>query len=332
MSNQRAIEPAGKFARKVGMNKTKLWGTIIIAITAALLISCSDKDSTTNPPDTFTPHGMVLIPAAGISFSMGSTEGFDDETPVHTVTFAKNFWMDTTEVTQADYEAVMSDAYTTYETPSWHDPYGVGSAYPSYYMTWGDAALYCNARSLRDGLDTVYTYSEIVGAPGNMCELTDVATNFDASGYRLPTEAEWEFACRGGTTTDFYWGKDFDPYPETPADSAEIDANTIWYMNSWQYGAGESEFGTHQVASKLANPYGLYDMAGNLYEWCNDWYGEYSSTSATDPTGPDSGEWHSIRGGSWGNHTRYLRSANRTFFIPDYTYYFVGFRVVVPEQ
>ena len=297
-----------------------------------MLIACGSDDSTTEPPDTFTPSGMVLISAAGQSFQMGSADGFDDEVPVHTVTFSANFWMDTTEVTQASYEAVMSDAYSTYTTPSWHDPYGVGAAYPAYYVTWGDAALYCNARSLRDGLDTVYTYSAITGTPGNMCELSDVVTNFTANGYRLPTEAEWEYACRAGSTTDFYWGEDYDPYPESAADSAEVDAHAIWRMNSWEYGAGESGFGTHQVASTTSNAYRLYDMAGNLYEWVNDWYGEYSSSAATDPTGPETGEYHGTRGGSWGNHALYLRSANRRFFIPDYTYYFVGFRVVVPEQ
>lgn len=314
------------------MRKIKLGISVILVMTALLLLSCSSDKKTTNPPTTFSPAGMVLIQAKDVSFQMGSSGNLDNEQPVHTVTFSADFWMDTTEVTQVDYEAVMSQAYTAYTTPSWHDPYGLGTRYPAYYVTWGDAALYCNARSLRDGLDTVYTYSAIVGTPGNMCELTNAAYDLTKSGYRLPTEAQWEFAARGGTTTDFSWGKDFDPYPETSSDTTEVNNHAVWYMNAWQYGAEEPEFGTHQVASKLPNAYRLYDMAGNLYEWCNDWYGDYSSGPVTDPTGPTTGDWRCTRGGSWGNHTQYLRSSNRTFFIPDYTYYFIGFRAVVPAQ
>jgi formylglycine-generating enzyme required for sulfatase activity len=314
------------------MRNIKFEAAVIPVIMALLLLSCGDDKKTTNTPNSFTPAGMVLIQAKDVSFQMGSIAGLDDEAPVHSVTFTGNFWMDTTEVTQDDYQTLMSQAYSGYTTPSWHDPYGLGAHYPAYYVTWGDAALYCNARSLRDGLDTIYTYSAIVGTPGNMCELSDVVSDLTKSGYSLPTEAQWEFAARGGATTDFSWGKDYDPYPETESDSAEVSNYAIWCMNSWQYGAEESAFGTHQVASKLPNAYSLYDMAGNLYEWCNDWYGEYSSASATDPAGPTTGDWRCVRGGSWGNFPLHLRSSNRTFFIPDYQYYFVGFRAVVPAQ
>jgi formylglycine-generating enzyme required for sulfatase activity len=297
-----------------------------------LTISCSKKEKITEPPDVFTPLGMALIPAENVSFMMGSVNGFEDEQPIHEVTFSSDFWMDTTEVTQVAYDSVMNEGYDNYQTPEWHDPYGVSGNYPAYYMTWGDAALYCNARSRLDNLDTVYTYSAIIGTPGSMCELENIETCFSANGYRLPTESEWEFACLGSSETDFYWGQDHDPYPATPSDTTEVSSYAVWIANAWQYGSEDPEFGTHEVASKLPNAYGLYDMAGNLYEWCNDWYGPYPSEASTDPTGPETGDWHCLRGGSWGNYALYLRSANRTFFIPDYIYYFVGFRTVIKKQ
>lgn len=306
----------------------------LLTIAFTLCISCSDDD---NPVDqgnntTFTPRGMVKIAAAGKTFQMGDAAGLADEAPVHSVSFTKDYWMDTTEVTQGKYNALMKQFYTAYTTPSWHAPYGVGDDYPAYEVYWGDAVLYCNALSRRDGLDTVYTYSAINGTPGNLCELENVVENFAKNGYRLPTEAEWEYACRAGSTTDFFWGKEDYPFPETPGDSLEVNRYAVWHGNSWQFGAGEPQFGVHPVGSTTANGYGLYDMAGNVYEWCNDWYGEYSDTSAVDPHGPSNGDWHSVRGGSWGSYSMYLRSANRTFMVPDYLYYFIGFRAVLPVQ
>jgi formylglycine-generating enzyme required for sulfatase activity len=310
--------------------------TIVAVFILALLLilSCGGDDKSTNSggTTTFTPKGMIKISAQGKSFVMGSSGGFDNELPIHTVNFTGNFWIDTTEVTQADFDTLMKVTFPAYVTPNWNLSYGVGDNYPAYYVSWSDAVMYCNARSKRDGLDTVYTYTAINGTPGNLCTLEGVAIDYSKSGYRLPTEAEWEYACRGGTTTDFYWSKDFDPYPSTVADTANFDSYAIWYGNSWQYGATDANFGTHQVASKAPNAYDLYDMSGNLFEWCNDWYGDYDSATVSDPTGPDDGDFHCLRGGSWGNHAIFLRSANRTTLYPDYTYYFIGFRAVLPVK
>jgi formylglycine-generating enzyme len=314
------------------MQITRSIGYLIIAAAVFIFIACSEEDDPANNPQGFIPAGMVLIHADGQSFQMGSSAGSEDEQPVHTVSFTHDFWMDSTEVTQSEYDSIMAASYADYASPSWHSPYGVGEEYPAYATNWGDAVLYCNARNRLDGLDSVYTYSGIDGTPGNMCELENVLVDYTKNGYRLPTEAEWEFACRGGTDTDYYWGKEYDPYPSTAGDSTEIGDYAVWSENSWVFGADASEFGIHPASSKMPNAYGLYDMAGNIFEWCNDWYGDYTSASVTDPTGPDSGEWHRLRGGSWGNSAFYLRSSNRTFANPDYIYYFVGFRVVIPSE
>jgi len=299
------------------------------------LFSCSDDSDNNNPvdpdPTTNVKEGMVLITAENASFEMGSNNGNTDEQPVHTVSFTYNFWMDSTEVTQADYDQLMSSTYSGYYTPTWNSTYGAGDDYPVYSVYWDDAALYCNARSKRDGLDTVYSYTSITGTPGSLSQLVNIAADLSKNGYRLPTEAEWEYACRAGTSTDFYWGKDYNPYPSTAADTTEINNFAVWETNSFQFGTGNLNYGTHQVGAKEPNAYGLYDMSGNVYEWCHDWYDSYAGETQTDPSGPENGTWHAVRGGSWGNYPQYLRTANRTFSVPAYLYYFLGFRVVLPE-
>ncbi|MBI5647643.1 MAG: SUMF1/EgtB/PvdO family nonheme iron enzyme [Ignavibacteriae bacterium] len=312
-----------------------LSGALLCAC-AVLFSSCgSSDDNTTNPGNNTTvlEHvgSMVLIPSAGKSFSMGSGTGNADEKPVHSVTFSYSYWIDTTEVTQALYMSVMQAAHPSFQAPAWAAPYGVGSTHAAYLVEWDDAVLFCNARSKAAGLDTVYTYTGITGTPGNGCKLEGVTTRFTTNGYRLPTEAEWEYAYRAGGSSDFYWGKNATTgYPSSTSDSSEIHARAIWSGNAWNLNSDSPEFGVHRVASKLPNAYGLYDMSGNLWEWCHDWYDEtyYTANPATDPTGPAAGSWHTLRGGSWGNDAAALRAAQRTFSVPDYVYYFIGFRTV----
>ena len=127
--------------------------------------------------------------------------------------------------------------------------------------------------------------------------------------YRLPTEAEWEYACRAGSTTRFCFG-----------DKEEKLGEYAWYGDN-------SEGKTHPVGQKQPNAWGLYDMHGNVWEWCQDWYGDYPAGPVTDPRGPDAGEYRVLRGGSWDNDTRNLRSAVRNYYYPDYRSDIIGFRV-----
>lgn len=280
------------------------------------------------------PAGMVRIDAKGKTFSMGSTNGYENESPVHQVTFTKDFWMDTTEVTQGEYETLMKKMYSGFTAPSWESTYGVSNNHPAYYVNWYDAVLYCNARTKATGSnDTVYTYTSIEGVPGNDCELKDLSIDLTKAGFHLPTEAQWEYAYRAGTTTDFYWGKIYDPYPTSAADTTEIDGYVVWYGNSYSKGSGNTGFGTHPVATKKKNGFGLYDMSGNVWEWCNDWHGDYSSEAQIDPIGPETSYSRVLRGGSWYDSTIIcLRSAFRGLQNPIGEGISVGFRVCLPAQ
>lgn len=310
----------------------KILCVLVLIMTIMLIGSCEeDNNPVVVEPELHPPDGMVLIPSKDQSFQMGSgrfPDTFPDEQPIHTVSFTHDFWMDTTEVTQSDYDSIMSAYHAEYVSPNWFETFGLGGNYPAYDVYWGDAVLYCNARSRRDGLDTVYIFTAINGIPGSQSGLEGVVADFSKNGYRLPTEAEWEYACRAGSESDFYWGKNNDPYPATPEDSVEFGENAVWYGNSWIHGVDSPEYGTHPVGTKTPNGFGLYNMAGNLYEWIHDWYDDYPAGAVSDPRGPDEGAWHFVRGGSWGNYSEYLRSSNRTFDNPGYIYYFIGFRVV----
>ena len=282
---------------------------------------CSDRGRTGHDEqgDTAVPlsvfplerrGGMVRIQAAGTSFIRGSDDGYKGERPSHTVTLTEDFWIDTTEVTQQDYDAAMGVNPAQFSD----DP-----ARPVERVTWFDAVLYCNARSKREGFDTVYTYSAMVGLAGNGCsDLQNLAHDFSKNGYRLPTEAQWEYACRAGTTTELYWG---DP---------ELSHLFAWYSaRTHEFDRLDSTF---PVARKFPNAFGLYDMSGNVWEWVHDWYGIYSGDAVVDPAGPSQGPGRIVKGGSWDYNNARLRSAVRYYTAPHGSNSSTGFRVVRPAR
>jgi formylglycine-generating enzyme required for sulfatase activity len=241
---------------------------------------------------TNAPPVMKQIPSG--TFQMGGLLNAD-ERPIHSVSIS-SFYMDSTEVTQEDYLALRGN------NPS----YFIGDLQrPVDSVRWSDAFRYCNARSKRDKLDTVYNTSTW-------------QADFTKNGYRLPTEAEWEYACRAGSTTDYYWGGN---YPlATPADTAAMDSNVVWLHNEG--------YTTQRVAGKKPNDWGLYDMAGNVYEWINDWFiSPYDTTVYTDPTGPSTGTYRVVRGCCYMSQPLTFRSAYRTYAYYS-SYRYVGFRCV----
>ena len=249
--------------------------------------------------------GMVSIP--GGTFQMGGTL-YISEQPVHSVKVSA-FYMDATDVTQGSFQQLMGFNPSSCAGDSMR---------PVEMVTWFDAVLYCNTRSKHEGKDTVYLYSSLTRDSIWCTELADVTADFSRSGYRLPTEAEWEYACRAGSTTDYYWGRNYPP--TTTADTLAIDSNAVWWNNSLNC--------TQPVASKKPNAWGLYDMSGNVFQWCNDWYDSYRSSSEPNPVGPSSGSYRVLRGGSWRHHDIPLRSAYRNNNYPGDRYLYTGFRCV----
>jgi formylglycine-generating enzyme required for sulfatase activity len=274
--------------------------TCMVLAASISMIGCGD---TSTPSTAFVPTlpsiAMVSIPAG--TFPMGDTDTLTGGNPVHTVTLGA-FTISRTLITQAQYGAVMG------VNPSLFDS---GGSRPVEQVSWFDATLFCNKLSKLARKDTVYAFSG--------SDDTTVAIDYTKDGYRLPTEAEWEYACRAGSTTAFYWGGGYPPL--TAADSAAVDANAVWLENS--SGA------TQPVGTKKPNSWGLYDMAGNVWEWCNDWDGDYADSSQVNPAGPPGGYYRIRRGGSWDNaYALNLTSAFRSSQPPAYSYGSLGFRVV----
>ncbi len=270
----------------------------------------------TSPTGPAIPDGMVFVPLEDSSFIMGSENGSSNEEPVHVVNFTHNLWIDTTEVTQYMYSTVLSDpdhGYENYSSPNWNQDDGIGDSIPAYFVNWYDAALYCNSLSKIRKQDTVYTYDSIIGIPGNYCELTNIEIDYSKTGYRLPTEAEWEYACGVGDTTMYYWGS-----------NGSLADDYAWHGSN-------SSYIVQGVAQKLPNSLNLYDISGNLWEWCNDNYGSYTADTLTDPTGLVSGNYKVKRGGAWNLNSYYLRTTVRNSSTPYSADIYIGFRTVLPD-
>ena len=267
-------------------------------------------------------ENFVLIPAG--TFQMGSEKGYDDNKPVHEVTITKSFYMGKYEVTQAEYEK-----YCSYGGSSPSSSNGDGDNYPAYYVSWYDALVYCNKRSMAEGLTPCYSISgstdpEKWGTVPTSSNNTwnAVVCNWNANGYRLPTEAEWEYAARAEDNT-----------VASLTYSGTSDVNKLgeyaWYSSN-------SNSKTHEAGTKKANGFGLYDMSGNVWEWCWNWCTNSYDAEAeggSDPTGSSAGSNRVGRGGGWnGSSDRCAVSCRLSYGLPYDRNGLLGFRVVRPSS
>ena len=241
----------------------------LLLLMLLLAVGCEDSAHGEQPVKSITNTiGMTFNKIPAGTFLMGSPETEKDREfreHQHKVTISKAFYMQTTEVTQGQWKTVMG-------TEPWKasDRDKEGANYPATCVCWKDAVAYCEKLSEKEGKT-----------------------------YRLPTEAEWEYACRAGTKTTWCFGNDENKL-----------GDYAWYgENTRAIGEGYA----HQVELTIPNAFGLYDMHGNVWEWCHDYYGKgyYKPSPATDPQGPTGGSWHLFRGGSWQYLTRGTRSAER---------------------
>ena len=234
--------------------------------------------------DTFTVNGVTfkMMPVEGGTFMMGATEEqgndyYSGERPVHQVTLS-GYSIGMTQVTQELWVAVMGSNPSDFNGGS----YGTNLQRPVEKVSWNDCQTF------------ITRLNELTGKH-----------------FRLPTEAEWEFAARGGNKSQHY----------KYAGSNDID-EVAWYTSN-------SGYMTHPVAAKAPNELGLYDMSGNVWEWCQDWYGSYSSEAQTNPTGPETGSNRVFRGGSWGDSARYCRVSSRSGSTPSFRRNSLGLRLAL---
>lgn len=236
----------------------------------------------------FTVNGVsfTMVPVKAGTFTMGATaeqqDPGNDEKPTHQVTLTNDYYMGETEVTQALWEAVTGYSPTV-SGSSWSSAKGIGNNYPAYYVS----------------------YEDVLSFLSKLNSLTGET-------FRMPTEAEWEYAARGGNKSKGY-----------QYSGSNTLGDVAWYRDN-------SNSMTHVVKAKLPNEFGLYDMSGNVWEWCSDWYSDtYSSSSQIDPVGASSGSYRVIRGGGWYNSAGGCRVANRDGDAPSRHNDGIGFRLAL---
>jgi formylglycine-generating enzyme required for sulfatase activity len=296
--------------------------TASVAEGQAANVSFTHKPAPPKPAAPAIPAGFVFVP--GGTFTMGSPAneaGRSDNEFQHQVNLSA-FALSATELTQAEYMSFCQA--TNGHWPDWKESgnkYNIDNGSDGSYknhagpgkenrpivgVSWYDAVAYCNWRSTAEGKRPCYTISG-----------TNVSCDITANGYRLPTEAEWEYAAKGGAAATSL------VVNAVYAGNANLD-QVAWY-------SGNSGGQTHPVGQKAANSLGLYDMSGNVWEWCWDWYGNYPNGSQSDPRGPDSGDFRVLRGGGWGGVAAYLRSAARVGDDPSIRAINCGFRLLCPQ-
>ncbi len=270
---------------------------LVLSTMAVILLACEQPQTVNNEnkPDVFNPDTEIqglkftFSRIEKGSFKMGSNEateiGRDIDEILHEVNITKPFYMGKYEITQAQWKAVMG----TDKTNSWF----TGDSLPIENVSWNDVQEFITKLNALTG-----------------------------NNYRLPTEAEWEYACRAGGDTPFNTGDN-------------LTTEQANYNGEFPYGnnpSGINRASTIKVGSFAPNAWGLYDMHGNVWEWCSDWYGPYEAATLTDPVGPIEGPGKVIRGGSYLNHAAHCRSANRDYTKAENKYRIVGFRLAHSDK
>jgi formylglycine-generating enzyme required for sulfatase activity len=304
--------------------------------TGTATITVTVSDGSLSASDTFlltvnsaAPTGFALIPQG--AFTMGdSLDGLSDA-PTRTVTLDA-FYMGKYEVTKAEWDEVrtwgLSNGYTDLAAGS-----GKASNHPVHSIDWYMMVKWCNARSQKEGLTPAYYTNDAQTTiyKTGYVNVTNAQVKWSASGYRLPTEAEWEKAARGGLSGKrFPWGDTISHSQANYYASSGFSYDSSGSVNNYHptYATGSMPY-TSPVGAFAANGYGLFDMTGNVFEWCWDWYGTYASGSQTNPRGTTSGIYRVYRGGSWLDYADYSRVAYRYYFpYPTYTIIYFGFRVL----
>jgi formylglycine-generating enzyme required for sulfatase activity len=261
--------------------------SIFSKVLVLMLVVFAEHLQSQPPKEITNSIGMKLVLTPKGTFMMGSPESeearFEDETQ-HEVTISKDYYLGVHEVTQAQYEKVMGTKPSYFQGD---EIKGSSTNNPVESVSWLDAVEFCK-------------------------KLSDLPEEKAAGRvYRLPTEAEWEYACRAGSKSAYSFGE-----------SSKSLGDYAWFD-------GNSNNQTHPVGEKKANAWGLYDMHGNVWELCSDWYGEYPKGAVSDPSGPNEGSYRVIRGGGWNDEAADCRSANRARIVPSDRSINLGFRVAL---